>query len=126
MRDSTNNPSEKSCGCGGNDSSPTVTATVPVGGNEETFHVNGMDCAEEIAAIERAVKPLPGVSGVRANLMASTVTIFHDGNVQSPALVAAINSTGVKVKTDGRSGDGNILILPKLLVILGLFDVLSG
>lgn len=126
MSDSTNNPSEKSCGCGGNDSSPTVTAIVPVGGNEETFHVHGMDCAEEIAAIERAVKPVPGVSGVRANLMASTVTIFHDGNAQSPVLVAAINSTGVKVKTDRRSGDGNTLSLPKLLVIsAGVFTGLG-
>src|SRR5437870_5502804 len=75
------------------------SAAVPQGAREETFRVSGMDCSEEVAAIERAVKPLAGVLGVRAKIVASTVTIYHDGTVQSPALVAALNSSGVKVET---------------------------
>lgn len=126
MTKTSDNPPEKRCGCGENNSSALASVAVPVGAKEETFHVNGMDCADEIAAIERAVKPVPGVSGVRANLMASTVTIFHDGKAQSSTLIAAINSSGVKVKTDESSGSGKTLLLPKLLVIsAGLFTGLG-
>jgi len=127
VTDFTNNPPEKSCCCGGNDSSAIAATTVSPGPKEETFHVTGMDCADEIAAIERAVKPLAGVSGVRANLLTSTVTIFHDGKAQSSVLIAAINSSGVKVKTDERSGGGGkTLTLPKLLVIsAGVFTGLG-
>ena len=70
----------------------------------ETFRVSGMDCSEEIAAIQRAVKPLAGVLEVRANLVASTVTIYHDGSAQSSTLKQAINSSGVKVETGSEKG----------------------
>lgn len=62
-----------------------------------------MDCSEEIASIERTLKPLEGVAAVRANLMASTVTIFHDGSLGKSALIAAINRSGVRVLSDDAS-----------------------
>ena len=46
------------------------------GQTNEVFDVEGMDCSEEVAAIERAVKPIPGVLGVRAEIVSSKVTIF--------------------------------------------------
>ena len=60
--------------------------------------MSGMDCSEEVAAIERAVKPLRGVLGVRANIVASTVTIYHDGSVKAADLAVAVNSSGVNVE----------------------------
>jgi hypothetical protein len=32
--------------------------------------------------------------GVRANIVASTVTIYHDGSVKAPDLAVAVNSSG--------------------------------
>lgn len=73
---------------------------VPPGAKGETFLVSGMDCSEEVAAIERALKPVAGVLGVRANIVASSVTIYHDGSAPKPGLIAAINKSGVKVLED--------------------------
>lgn len=63
-----------------------------------------MDCSEEIAAIEKAFKGVAGVSGVRANLINSTVAVYHDGSIGSPELIRVINSSGVKVQS-GKSGE---------------------
>jgi copper chaperone CopZ len=49
---------------------------MPVGASEMTFRVQGMDCSEEVAAIERALKPIGGVLGVRANLVASSISAY--------------------------------------------------
>jgi len=59
---------------------------IPIGASEETFRVRGMDCSEEVGAIERALKPLGGVLCVRANLIASSVTVYHDGSARSATL----------------------------------------
>jgi Cd2+/Zn2+-exporting ATPase len=73
--------------------------STPIGATEETFRVSGMDCSEEVAAIERALKPVGGVLGVRANLVASSVTVYHDGSAQSAKLIEEIERSGVKVET---------------------------
>lgn len=88
------------------DSGAPVTSEAPPGATEETFRVSGMDCSEEIAAIERSLKPLAGVLGIRPNLMASTVTVYHDGTVRKDALVEAINRSGVRVETSDAPGGG--------------------
>jgi Zn2+/Cd2+-exporting ATPase len=65
---------------------------------DEVFRVTGMDCSEEVAAIERALKPLRGVIGVRAEIVASKVTVFHDGKLSRPVIAEAINKSGVTVQ----------------------------
>ncbi len=98
------------------------SSPIPAGANEETFRVSGMDCSEEVAAIERALKPVRGVQGVRANLVASSVSIYHDGSVQRARLVEAINKSGVKVQRDGASSSGgNVSFASWLVGVSGLF-----
>ncbi len=55
-----------------------------------------MDCPDEIAAIERALKPLSGVGEVNVNLMAGTATIIHDKSVTAEQLIKAIATAGLK------------------------------
>ena len=55
-----------------------------------------MDCTDEIAAIERALKPLAGVGEVKVNLMAGTATIIHDKSVTPEQLIKAIATAGLK------------------------------
>ena len=98
----------------------------PLGASEETFRVIGMDCSEEVAAIERALKPLAGVHGVRANLVASCVTVYHDGSARSATLIEAINRSGVKVRGEETpSSRGHISIASGLVGISGLFTVIG-
>ena len=94
----------------------------PVGAIEETFRISGMDCSEEVAAIERALKPIGGVLGVRANLVAASVTVYHDGSARSAKLIEAINRSGVRVQMDETpSSGGNVSLASCLVGTSGLF-----
>ena len=42
------------------------------------MRVAGMDCPDEIAAIERVLKPLAGMGEIKVNIMAGTATVVHD------------------------------------------------
>lgn len=63
---------------------------------ETTLTIAGMDCAEEVAAIQRAFKPLPGIREVRANLLAGKATISHDASITPEILIEAIGAEGLK------------------------------
>ena len=62
---------------------------------ETTLTIAGMDCAEEVAAIQRALKPLPGVREVRTNLIAGKATISHDASITPESLIEAIGAEGL-------------------------------
>ncbi|MGC1479395.1 MAG: heavy metal-associated domain-containing protein, partial [Chthoniobacterales bacterium] len=79
-----------------------AAAPAPDAPANEIFRVTGMDCSEEVAAIERAVGPLDGVLGVRAEIVSSKVTVYHDGSLQRAEITTAINRSGVTVS----EGDG--------------------
>ncbi|HZS17847.1 MAG TPA: cation-translocating P-type ATPase [Candidatus Udaeobacter sp.] len=68
---------------------------------ETTLIVAGMDCAEEVAAIQRALRPMSGVRDVRANLVAGKATISHDASVTPEALITAIAGEGLDATVAG-------------------------
>ncbi len=93
----------------------TITET-----KDEVFFVDGMDCSEEISAIERALKPLPGVLTVRAEVVSSKVTVSHDGRPNRADLSAAIIQAGVTVRTKtGDEGGGRSWLRPALVAASG-------
>lgn len=67
------------------------------GATKSTFSVAGMDCADEIAAIQKALSR-PKIGRVTANLMSSQVMVEHDPTLSKQDLVMWINSAGVKVR----------------------------
>ena len=78
-------------GCGGKEQEPyketrVLNANVAASG-QTILRVAGMDCPDEIAAIERALKPLAGVGEVKVNLMAGTATIAHEASVTPEQLI---------------------------------------
>lgn len=90
-----------SCCCGdfcSTSAPPETIALNPRAAGDEltTLRVAGMDCPDEIAAIERVLKPLGGVSEIKANLVAGTVTIAHESNVTPEQLIKAIGTAGLK------------------------------
>ena len=60
-----------------------------------------MDCAEEVAAIQRALRPIDGVRDVRADLLAGKATIWHEAGVTREALIDAIAGEGLKATVAG-------------------------
>jgi Cd2+/Zn2+-exporting ATPase len=87
---------------------------------ETTLAIAGMDCAEEVAAIQRALKPLPGVREVRANLLAGKATISHDASMTPELLIEAIGREGLKatVATANANEAGETAQRPRLISVL--------
>ena len=112
--------SEHCCGHKHAEEAP-ASVEIPKDASEETFRISGMDCSEEVAAIERALKPLGGVFGVRANIVTSKVTIYHNGSVSAAALTKAVNSAGVKVETGGTEEKRGLSITSILVAVSGVF-----
>ena len=89
--------------CGGGESSGAIATSQTIALNPHaacdgltTLRVAGMDCPDEIAAIERVLKPLDGVGEVKVNLMAGTATIAHETSVTPEQLIQAIGTAGLK------------------------------
>jgi Zn2+/Cd2+-exporting ATPase len=68
---------------------------------ETVLRVMGMDCAEEVAAIQRALRPIDGVRDVRADLLTGKATIWHEAGVTREALIDAIAGEGLKATVAG-------------------------
>lgn len=76
-------------------------------GNIRTvLHVAGMDCADEVEALERVLRPLGGVREVRVNLMGGKVTLLHDGSVSPATMIAAIGRAGMKAAEEDAASAG--------------------
>lgn len=88
------------------DSEEVPEANAKLDGPEYTFAVSGMDCSEEVSAIERALKPLPGVVGVRAEIVSSKVTVYHNGSATREQVSAAIKKAGVTVQEPDQKESG--------------------
>ena len=78
------------------------------GNRKTTLRVAGMDCADEVEALEQVLRPLKGVREVRVNLMGGKVTLLHDESVTPRQLIAAIAPTGLKAAEDGSDDEADV------------------
>src|SRR5438093_1586913 len=76
-------------GCCAPEAAPTeIRLNVNAAGNlDTTLQVAGVDCAEEVSLIQRALKPLGGVHEVRVNIMSGKAIITHDETVTPEVLI---------------------------------------
>lgn len=65
------------------------------------FKVSGMDCADEVAAVERSLA-VAGIVKVETNLMAETVTVAHEKSINEDRIKVLIEKAGLKVIEDKR------------------------
>ncbi len=75
---------------------PVAPPITPLTGPQTLLRVAGMDCADEVEVVNRALKPLPGVRDVQVNLMAGTVTVAHTAEVSPESLVEALGRNGLR------------------------------
>jgi len=88
------------------------------------FKVMNMDCADEIKAINDVLKN-KDIFSIKANLMASTIEISHNKNIDEIFLKEKINSTVVKVIEENSHVNANKERIIKvsisgLLLLMGL------
>ncbi|MEZ5275541.1 MAG: cation-translocating P-type ATPase [Opitutaceae bacterium] len=91
------------------------------------LRVEGMDCSEEVALIEKALRPMEGVREVRANVVTEKVTIAHDERVSQRALIEAIGAVGLKAEPADapRDNDGASAAQHARAISVGLSAVLA-
>ncbi len=75
---------------------------------ETTLRIAGMDCADEVEALEHVLRPLKGVREVRVNLVGGKVTLLHDESVDARKLIEAIAPTGLKAAEEGSAGEEDV------------------
>lgn len=118
--------------CGNNHSNHLTTETTISNAKlshenliETVFEVSGMDCADEVTAIQAALRH-DQIADVHANLMAGTVRIRHLPSIGASILKAKVESVGVKVK-NGLAAEKHSLSRTRLvLVALSGFCVGAG
>lgn len=78
---------------------PNLNKTDLTGSVLTKYKVSGMDCADEVAAVQQALN-IPGVNNVDANLMTETVTVAHDKEVTSEKVRSLIEKSGLRIVTE--------------------------
>jgi Cd2+/Zn2+-exporting ATPase len=64
---------------------------------ESIFKVDGMDCHEEVAILERRLKPLPGLEDVSADVLAQRLRVKYDAaRLDASAIADAVAQTGMR------------------------------
>ncbi|YCM44641.1 heavy metal translocating P-type ATPase [Verrucomicrobiaceae bacterium 227] len=74
---------------------PEVAATA-----QTILFVAGVDCSEEVAAIESTLNKTGHVREVLVSIMSGKATIQHDGKLSTPDLIKALKSAGLKARSE--------------------------
>src|ERR1700751_5818869 len=94
--------------CAHEEAAPTeITLNASAAANlQTTLQVAGVDCAEEVSLIQRALKPLGGVREVQVNIMSGKAIIAHDETITPEVLIKVIGDAGLKAIREGeKAGD---------------------
>jgi len=64
---------------------------------ESVFKIEGMDCHEEVAILERRLKPLPGLEDLSADVMGQRLRVKYDAaRLNATAIAEAVATTGMR------------------------------
>ena len=79
----------------------TTTCTVCELHAESTYRIEGMDCREEVAILERRFKHLIGLEDFSADLMGQRLHVKYDAaKISTAAIAAAVADTGMRAWLD--------------------------
>ncbi|PAW78076.1 MAG: cadmium-translocating P-type ATPase [Verrucomicrobia bacterium Tous-C9LFEB] len=109
------NNNDNTHSCGANASSGSISLNSNSAGNIQTvLRVAGMDCADEVAALEQVFRPLKGIREVKINLMGGKVTLFHDDTITPAIIIQAVAKTGMKSSPEGGTTDSDLESMKRL------------
>ena len=92
-----------------------------------TLRVEGMDCADEVAALQRALKPVAGIREFKVNLMAGRVTIAHEKKLSTEDLIQAVGKAGLKARdVAGEQGEASGSAQRARIIAVAISGVFTG
>lgn len=78
--------------------------------------IEGMDCADEVEQIEKALYKLQGIIEVKPSIAAEKVTVSYDPDALTPAVIKkAVERAGFRMKQAGEGRDEQRTNLPNLV-----------
>lgn len=72
-----------------------------VASTQTTLLVAGVDCSEEVAAIESALKATGHVREIKVSILSGKATIQHDGELSDPELIQTLKAGGLTARVEG-------------------------
>jgi Cd2+/Zn2+-exporting ATPase len=106
--------------------SAEVPSTSLPAGERVEFRVRGLDCADEVALLRRALEPLAGVQELGFDLLQQRLLVRYDaGRVEPRALAAAIAQTGLHAEPWAESAEP-ARVPPAWPLLLGGAALLAG
>ncbi|MGE3842073.1 MAG: heavy metal translocating P-type ATPase [Vicinamibacterales bacterium] len=89
---------------------------------ETVFRVDGMDCPNEVAILERRLKHMPGVHDMRADVLAQRLLVSHDAaRLTAGAIAQAVADTGMRAFVEqgaSRSTSSDFGLLRTVLLVI--------
>lgn len=86
----------KKC-CGTNEAQENQDKVIaPEGSKESFFKLKGLDCADEVAALNRTLSH-PKIFKFDANIMNESVRVYHEPSLEQNEIIRLIEKAGVKV-----------------------------
>jgi Cd2+/Zn2+-exporting ATPase len=97
-------------------------------GNLQTvLRVAGMDCADEVEALEQVFRPIKGIREVRVNLMGGKVTLLHDQTVATDKLIQLVAQAGMKAVLDGADAGDDLESAKRFRqIVVGVSGICTG
>jgi Cd2+/Zn2+-exporting ATPase len=91
---------------------------------ESVFRIDGMDCPNEVAILERRLKGVPGIHDLEADVVGRRLRVAHDAALVRPeAIAAAVAETGMRAFPDGDGAPAPEPGARARLILLGLAAV---
>jgi Cd2+/Zn2+-exporting ATPase len=88
---------------------------------ESVFRIEGMDCPNEAAILERRLKAVPGVHALQADIVGQRLRVAHDAaRVDPAAIAAAVAETGLRAFPDDERAPAPEPGARARLILLGL------
>jgi len=68
--------------------------------NETILRVADMSCGHCVATVENALQQVAGVREVEVSLQTKLARVYHEGEIDTHALLAAVKATGFTPELD--------------------------
>ena len=93
-----------------------------------TLRVEGLDCADEVAALERVLKPVGRIREFKVNLMAGKVTVAHEQTLSADDLILAVGKAGLKAHAiaEGRQEEASGSAQRARIIAVAISGVFAG
>ena len=93
---------------------------------ETTLLIFGVDCSEEVAAIESALQATGHVREVSVSILSGKATIRHSSNISKSGLIEALKSAGLSVRSESEASSGSDHSRTHKLISVILSGALTG